>query len=54
MIDYQSQMAFATKSIDAVNVRNNADLVAHGAKGFGVSTSLTTMAYDCPKQVLRL
>ncbi|AOF92860.1 hydrolase [Sinorhizobium sp. RAC02] len=44
MIDFQSQMAFATKSIDAVNLRNNAALVAHGAKGFGVSTILTTVA----------
>jgi nicotinamidase-related amidase len=44
MIDFQSQMSFATKSIDAVNLRNNAALVAHGAKGFGVSTILTTVA----------
>src|SRR4051812_31510724 len=29
MIDHQSQMAFATKSIDAVMLRNNAALVAH-------------------------
>ncbi|MCS0459234.1 hypothetical protein WGT02_25930 (plasmid) [Rhizobium sp. T1470] len=36
MIDFQSQMSFATKSIDAVNLHNNAALVAHGAKGFGV------------------
>lgn len=44
MIDFQSQMAFATKSIDAVELRNNAALVAHAAKGFGVSTILTTVA----------
>jgi nicotinamidase-related amidase len=44
MIDFQSQMAFATKSIDAVLLRNNAALVAHSAKGFGVSTILTTVA----------
>lgn len=44
MIDFQSQMAFATKSIDAVNLRNNAALVAHAAAGFGVSTILTTVA----------
>ena len=37
-------MAFATKSIDAVLLRNNAALVAHAAKGFGVSTILTTVA----------
>lgn len=44
MIDFQSQMAFATKSIDAVTLRNNAALVAKAAKGFGVSTILTTVA----------
>jgi nicotinamidase-related amidase len=44
MIDFQSQMSFATKSIDAVNLRNNAALVAHGAKGFSVPTILTTVA----------
>lgn len=44
MIDFQSQMAFATKSIDAVMLRNNAGLVAQAAAGFGVSTILTTVA----------
>lgn len=44
MIDFQSQMAFATKSIDSVLLRNNAALVAHAAAGFGVSTILTTVA----------
>jgi nicotinamidase-related amidase len=44
LIDYQSQMAFATKSIDGVLLRNNAALVAHAAAGFGVSTILTTVA----------
>lgn len=44
MIDFQSQMAFATKSIDAVLLRNNAALVANAAAGFGVSTVLTTVA----------
>lgn len=44
MIDFQSQMAFATKSIDAVMLRNNAALVAHAAAGFGASTILTTVA----------
>lgn len=37
-------MFFATKSIDAANLRNNAALVAHAAAGFGVSTILTTVA----------
>jgi nicotinamidase-related amidase len=44
MIDHQSQMAFATKSIDPVQLRNNASIVAEGAAGFGVSTILTTVA----------
>ncbi len=44
MIDFQSQMAFGTHSIDAVSLRNNAALVAHAAAGFGVSTILTTVA----------
>ena len=44
MIDFQSQMAFATHSIDAVTLRNNAALVAHAAAGFGASTILTTVA----------
>jgi nicotinamidase-related amidase len=44
LIDFQSQMAFATHSIDAVSLRNNAALVAHAAAGFEVSTILTTVA----------
>ncbi len=44
MIDFQSQMAFATKSIDATHLRNNAGLVANAAAGFGVSTIITTVA----------
>ena len=44
MIDFQSQMAFATKSIDATSLRNNAALVAHAAAGFGASAILTTVA----------
>jgi nicotinamidase-related amidase len=44
MIDFQSQMAFATKSIDAVTLRNNAALVANAAREFNVSTVLTTVA----------
>jgi nicotinamidase-related amidase len=44
LIDHQSQMAFATKSIDAVLLRNNAALVAAAAAGFKVSTILTTVA----------
>jgi nicotinamidase-related amidase len=44
MIDFQPQMAFATKSISAIELRNNAALLARAAKGFGVSTILTTVA----------
>ncbi|MBP0496394.1 hydrolase [Pararoseomonas indoligenes] len=44
MIDFQSQMAFATKSIDPVTLRNNAALVSAAAAGFGVPTILTTVA----------
>ncbi|CAH1658823.1 MULTISPECIES: hydrolase [unclassified Chelatococcus] len=44
LIDFQSQMAFATKSIDAVALRNNAALVSQAAAGFKVPTILTTVA----------
>jgi len=44
LIDFQSQMAFATHSIDATTLRNNAALVSRAAAGFGVSTILTTVA----------
>lgn len=44
LIDHQSQMAFATKSIDTTLLRNNAALVASAAAEFGVPTILTTVA----------
>ncbi|MDG2524228.1 hydrolase [Stenotrophomonas sp. HITSZ_GD] len=44
MIDFQSQMAFATHSIEAVTLRNNAALVARAAASFQVPTILTTVA----------
>ena len=44
MIDFQSQMSFATKSIDAVLLRSNAALVSNAAAGFKVPTILTTVA----------
>lgn len=44
MIDFQSQMAFATHSIDGASLRNNAGLVASAAAGFDASTILTTVA----------
>ncbi len=44
LIDHQSQMVFATKSIDAIELRNNSALVANSARVFGVATILTTVA----------
>jgi nicotinamidase-related amidase len=44
LIDFQSQMSFATKSIDAVNLRTNAALVSEAAAGFKVPAILTTVA----------
>jgi nicotinamidase-related amidase len=44
LIDFQSQMSFATKSIDAVLLRTNAALVSQAAAGFKVPTILTTVA----------
>jgi nicotinamidase-related amidase len=44
MIDHQSQMAFATKSIDLITLRNNTALVAKAARTFSVPTILTTVA----------
>jgi len=44
LIDFQSQMSFATHSIDAIMLRNNAALVANAAASFKVPTILTTVA----------
>jgi len=44
LIDHQSQMAFATKSIDITTLRNNVTGVAKAAQAFGVPTILTTVA----------
>ncbi|MEI2453166.1 hydrolase [Lysobacter firmicutimachus] len=44
LIDHQSQMAFATHSIDIAALRNNVALVARAAAGFRVDTILTTVA----------
>ncbi len=44
LIDFQSQIAFATKSIDPVLLRNNAALVANAARIFNVATIPTTVA----------
>ena len=44
LIDFQSQMAFATHSIDAITLRNNAGLMARAGASFKVPTILTTVA----------
>lgn len=44
LIDHQSQMSFAVRSIDIGSLRTNTALVAKAAAGFGVSTILTTVA----------
>lgn len=44
LIDFQSQMSFATHSIDAITLRQNAALISHAAAGFKVPTILTTVA----------
>lgn len=46
LIDHQSQMSFATKSIDATVLRNNTALVAKAAREFKVPTILTTVAAE--------
>ncbi len=44
IIDQQPQMAFATRSIDIVELRNNVTGLAKAAKAFKVPTILTTVA----------
>lgn len=44
LIDHQSQMAFAVRSIDIGSLRANTALVSKAAVGFGVSTIVTTVA----------
>jgi nicotinamidase-related amidase len=44
LIDLQPQMAFATRSIDAAALRNNAAIIAEAAAGFDVPAILTTVA----------
>ena len=43
LIDFQSQMAFATTSIPNVELRSNVALVAGGSKIFNVPTVITTV-----------
>ena len=44
LIDNEGQMAFATHSIDVVNLRNNTAIVAGASKIFNVATVVTTVA----------
>ena len=46
LIDHQPQMAFATKSHDIVELRNNVTGLAKSAKAFNVPTILTTVAEE--------
>ncbi|KQY89797.1 hydrolase [Brevundimonas sp. Root1423] len=44
LVDHQSQMSFATASIDIAILRNNTALVSTAARDFGVPAILTTVA----------
>jgi nicotinamidase-related amidase len=44
LVDHQPQMAFATRSIDTAELRNNVTGLAKSAKVFNVPTILTTVA----------
>jgi nicotinamidase-related amidase len=44
LIDHQPQMAFAVRSIDVAELRNNTTGLAKAAKAFSVPTILTTVA----------
>lgn len=44
LVDHQSQMAFAVRSIDVGSLRTNTALVSEAAVGFKVSTIVTTVA----------
>jgi nicotinamidase-related amidase len=46
LIDFEGQMAFATKSIDIMTLRNNVALVAGASKIFNVATVVTTVAEE--------
>lgn len=46
LVDHQPQMAFATRSHDIVELRNNVTGLAKTAKAFDVPTILTTVAKD--------
>lgn len=44
LIDHEGQMAFATNSIDAIELRNNVGLVSGASKIFNIPTVITTVA----------
>lgn len=44
LVDHEGQMAFATKSIDAIDLRNNVGLIAGASKIFNVPVVVTTVA----------
>ncbi len=46
LIDYEGQMAFATKSINIAELRNNVGLIAGASKIFNVATVVTTVAEE--------
>lgn len=46
LIDFEGQMAFATKSINIAELRNNVGLIAGASKIFNVSTIVTTVAEE--------
>ena len=44
LIDYEGQMAFATKNIDLIELRNNVAIITGASKIFNVATVVTTVA----------
>lgn len=46
LIDYESQMAFATKSISISELRTNTAIISGASKIFGVETIVTTVAEE--------
>jgi len=45
LVDYEGQMAFATKNIDIGSLRDNVGLITGGSKIFNVPTVVTTVAH---------
>ena len=54
LIDYQAQMAFATRSIDGVTLRNNAALISRAAAEFIQCPSLAlNIVGRAPARIMR-